>query len=53
MSLETGNIVSKVLEKYGDLYTAPEVATCLAFICGFIVLAIGLFRVGWIVEFSE
>lgn len=51
MSLETGNIIAKVQDKYGDLYSAPVIATCLAFICGFIVLAIGLLRIGWIVEF--
>ncbi|EIW70806.1 solute carrier family 26 (sodium-independent sulfate anion transporter), member 11 [Tremella mesenterica] len=51
MSLETGNIVTDVLKKHGDKYTAPEIATCLAFICGCVVLAIGLFRVGWIIEF--
>jgi sodium-independent sulfate anion transporter 11 len=53
MSLETGNIITKVQDKYGDLYSAPVIATALAFICGFIVLAIGLFRLGWIVEFSQ
>jgi len=54
MSLETGNIISSVQEKYGkELFSAPEIATCLAFICGFIVLAIGLLRIGWLVEFSE
>ncbi|ORY32555.1 sulfate transporter family-domain-containing protein [Naematelia encephala] len=51
MSLETGNIVNSVIAKYGDLYTAPEIATCLAFICGFIVLGIGLLRIGFLVEF--
>lgn len=51
MSLATGNIVIAVQEKYGDLYSAPVIATCLAFICGFAVLAIGLLRIGWLVEF--
>ena len=31
-------------------WTAPQVAVTLAFICGFIVLGIGLIRLGWIVE---
>ena len=54
MSLETGNIISAVQSKYGSaLYSAPEIATCLAFICGFVVLGIGLLRIGWLVEFSE
>lgn len=51
MSLETGTIVHKVLEAYPGRWTAPEIATCLAFICGCIVLAIGLLRIGWIIEF--
>jgi len=53
MSLETGNIVHKVQDQFGDLYAAPVIATALAFICGFIVLGIGLLRIGWLVEFSE
>jgi len=54
MSLETGNIITAVQHKLGTtLYSAPEIATCLAFICGFIVLAIGLLRIGWLVEFSR
>ncbi|WWC89475.1 uncharacterized protein L201_004399 [Kwoniella dendrophila CBS 6074] len=51
MSLETGNIIASVQEKYGQLYSAPVIATALAFICGFVVLAIGLLRLGWLVEF--
>ncbi|KAL1413598.1 Sulfate permease 2 [Vanrija albida] len=51
MSLETGIIVNHVQQAHPGLYTAPEIATCLAFICGFIVLAIGLLRIGWIIEF--
>lgn len=51
MSLETGTVVHKVLEAYPGRWTAPEIATCLAFICGCIVLAIGLLRIGWIIEF--
>ena len=53
MSLETGNIIASVQNKFGELYSAPQIAVCLAFICGIIVLAIGLLRVGFIVEFSE
>jgi sodium-independent sulfate anion transporter 11 len=51
MSLQTGIVVNSVVDKLGDKYTKPQIAVCLAFICGFIVLAIGLLRVGWIVEF--
>lgn len=32
-------------------WDAPTIATTLAFICGFIVLGLGLLRLGWIVEF--
>ena len=52
MSLETGNIITAVMAKT-DKFTAPEIATCLAFICGTVVLGIGLLRIGWLVEFSE
>jgi sodium-independent sulfate anion transporter 11 len=51
MSLETGVVLHKVMAAYPDKWTAPEIATCLAFICGCIVLAIGLLRIGWIIEF--
>lgn len=51
MSLETGVIVSAVQKSHPDQWSAPVIATCLAFICGFIVLGIGLLRVGWIIEF--
>ncbi|GFZ49948.1 Sulfate permease 2 [Saitozyma sp. JCM 24511] len=51
MSLETGIIVTDVMSQYPGKWTAPEIATCLAFICGFIVLGIGLLRIGWLVEF--
>ena len=51
MSIETGNIVQKVMDKHGDEWPAHVIATALAFICGFVVLGIGLIRIGWIVEF--
>lgn len=52
MSLETGRVINHVIERVGeDKYSKPVIAVCLAFICGFIVLAIGLLRLGWIVEF--
>ncbi|KAL7421766.1 Sulfate permease 2 [Cryptotrichosporon argae] len=50
LSTVTGNVLTSVLASHTE-WTAPEIATALAFICGFIVLAIGLFRVGWIIEF--
>ncbi|QRV72682.1 sulfate anion transporter [Ceratobasidium sp. AG-Ba] len=40
-----------VQQSHPNVYTGPEIAVALAFICGFIVLAIGLLRIGRIVEF--
>ncbi len=51
MSLETANVIAKVMAKYPGQYSAEVIATCLAFICGFIALGIGLLRLGWIIEF--
>lgn len=52
MSLATGNVVTAVMAET-KAYTAPQIATALAFICGFVVLGIGLLRIGWLVEFSK
>ncbi|GAA5835818.1 hypothetical protein JCM11251_007435 [Rhodosporidiobolus azoricus] len=51
MSLEVARVIAHVQEKAGDAYTAPEIATAVAFLCGLIVLGIGLLRLGWIIEF--
>ncbi|KAG9318408.1 sulfate transporter family-domain-containing protein [Chiua virens] len=51
MSLTTAQIISSVDAKFPNRWSAPDIATAVAFICGFIVLAIGLFRIGWLVEF--
>ncbi|KAH7107846.1 sulfate transporter family-domain-containing protein [Auriculariales sp. MPI-PUGE-AT-0066] len=51
MSLEVGNIIGHIQDSHPDRWTAPEIAVHLSFICGFIVLGIGLLRIGWIVEF--
>ncbi|GAA6027980.1 hypothetical protein JCM8097_001812 [Rhodosporidiobolus ruineniae] len=50
MSLEVARIISHVQDKT-DAYTAPEIAICVAFLCGIIVLGIGLLRLGWLIEF--
>lgn len=50
LSTEVGKIVSRVQAKYGDEYSANEIATTLALICGGIVLGIGLLRLAFIVE---
>jgi sodium-independent sulfate anion transporter 11 len=50
MSQVTGNVVAKVAVSNPEI-PAHVVASCLAFICGAIILFIGLVRLGWIVEF--
>lgn len=52
MSLEVAKVIAHVQGKPGgEAFTGPVIATALAFITGFIVLAIGLLRLGWLVEF--
>lgn len=51
MSLETGKIITRIINDHPGQWDAPTIATTLAFICGFIVLGLGLLRLGWIVEF--
>jgi sodium-independent sulfate anion transporter 11 len=51
MSLEVANVIQHVQEAHPGEWSAPVIATALAFICGFIVLGIGLLRLGWIIEF--
>jgi len=51
MSLTVSQIISYIDEKHPNEWSGPEIATNLAFICGFIVLGIGLLHLGWIVEF--
>lgn len=51
MSLETGKVITRIMNAHPHQWDAPTIATTLAFICGFIVLGLGLLRLGWIVEF--
>ncbi|OBA24271.1 sulfate permease [Metschnikowia bicuspidata var. bicuspidata NRRL YB-4993] len=51
MSLQVGKVISKVQNEYGDTYSAPEIATFLSLICGGIATAIGILRLGFILEF--
>lgn len=51
MSLQVGKVVASVQLKYGDKYSAPEIATFLSLILGGISAAIGLLRLGFILEF--
>jgi sodium-independent sulfate anion transporter 11 len=50
-SLTVAHIIGHIQEDKHETWTGPQIATTLAFICGFIVLGIGLLRLGWIVEF--
>jgi solute carrier family 26 (sodium-independent sulfate anion transporter), member 11 len=50
LSLETSKVIARVQAKYGDRWSAPQIASTTAFICGFIVLGIGILRIGRIVE---
>ncbi|KAG1841343.1 sulfate transporter family-domain-containing protein [Suillus tomentosus] len=51
MSQTVAQIIIAVDAKYPHKWASPLIATTLAFVCGFIVLGIGLLRIGWIVEF--
>lgn len=51
MSLEVANIIKHVQASHGTRWGGVQIAVTVAFICGFIVLGIGLLRLGWIVEF--
>ncbi|EPQ31389.1 uncharacterized protein PFL1_00724 [Pseudozyma flocculosa PF-1] len=50
MSLQTFNVVNSVLDKT-DVWTAEQIASALAFLCGIVCLGIGIIRIGWIIEF--
>jgi sodium-independent sulfate anion transporter 11 len=50
MSLTVANVIQHV-HHTAPQFSGPQIATVLAFITGFIVLGIGLLRIGWLVEF--
>ena len=50
MSLTVSQIITYVNHEHPKEWSNPEIAVNLAFICGFIVLGLGLLRLGWIVE---
>ena len=51
MSLEVARVIHQVQSSPGGAqYSAPEIGTALAFLCGIIVLGIGLLRIGWLIE---
>ena len=51
MSLTVSQIIKAVDKAHPGQWAPQVIATTVAFICGFIVLGIGLLRLGWIVEF--
>lgn len=51
MSLTVSQIIKHVNDSHPNQWDGPQIATTVAFISGFIVLGIGLLRIGWIVEF--
>ncbi|KAF9533410.1 sulfate permease [Crepidotus variabilis] len=51
MSLTVSQIIKHVQSKHPGEWGGPQIASVLAFITGFIVLGIGLLRLGWLVEF--
>lgn len=51
VSLIMSQIIGRVSHAHPGQWGAPEIATTVAFISGFIVLGIGLLRLGWIIEF--
>ena len=51
MSLTVAQIIQAIESKHPGEWAGPQIATVLAFITGFIVLGLGLLRLGWLVEF--
>ncbi|CAE6438622.1 unnamed protein product [Rhizoctonia solani] len=51
MSLQVAAVIKDVQQSHPGIYTGPEIAVGLAFICGVVVLGIGLLRIGRIIEF--
>ncbi|KAL2256934.1 hypothetical protein VTK26DRAFT_876 [Humicola hyalothermophila] len=50
-SLLAGSVISSVQEQRPGTYTNEEIAKTLSMVAGMILLAIGLLRLGWIIEF--
>lgn len=54
MSLQTAKVITEVLKKYPDdeaVVTGPIIATTLALLCGIVAFAVGVLRLGFLVEF--
>ncbi|KNZ75409.1 putative sulfate permease C3H7.02 [Termitomyces sp. J132] len=51
MSLTVSQVIKHVQAAHPNEWSGPTIASTLALITGFIVLGIGLLRIGWLVEF--
>ncbi|CAA7267650.1 unnamed protein product [Cyclocybe aegerita] len=51
MSLTVAQVIKHVESRSPGEFDGPQIASVLALITGFIVLGIGLLRIGWLVEF--
>ena len=51
MSVTVAQIIQGIESNHPGEWAGPQIATVLAFLTGFIVLGIGLLRLGWLVEF--
>lgn len=51
MSLTVSQVIKHVQDRDPGQWDGATIASTLAFICGFIVLGVGLLRLGWLVEF--
>ncbi|KAJ3568520.1 hypothetical protein NP233_g5664 [Leucocoprinus birnbaumii] len=51
MSLTVANVIAYVQSEHPGKWDNPTIATAAALIMGFVVLGIGLLRIGWLVEF--
>ncbi|KAF5358352.1 hypothetical protein D9756_001890 [Leucocoprinus leucothites] len=51
MSLTVANIIKHVQSTHPDRWDNPTIASAVALVTGFIVLGIGVLRIGWLVEF--
>ena len=51
MSLQVANVIANVQSAHPGEFTAPEIATTLAFFCGIIVLGMGVLRLDFLIEF--
>lgn len=51
MSITVAQIIAAVQSQYPGVWEGHVIASSLALVTGFITLALGLLRLGWLVEF--